>query len=144
MHRRAVWVGLPALVGAVAALALPGVTSAVSAEAAMLAVGALALFAGHTWGLIVVVSSHVPLVGRLWPVLADVHGAPNGPWAGSLGPAVVAVVIVTALPTLILAATLLPRMVEQLTPEQSPRARSLLVAATALVLGASLVLPAAV
>src|SRR4051812_39447629 len=64
------WAAVPALLGAIAALALPGTTSPASAEAAMLAVGAIALLAGHTWGLLVALSSHVPLVGRVWPALA--------------------------------------------------------------------------
>jgi hypothetical protein len=134
--RIGLWVGLPALTGAVAALALPGTTSAATAEAAMLAVGALALLAGHTWGILVVVTSHVPLVGRVWPALA---GAPDTASAGA-----VAIVLVTALPTILLAWQLLPRVIEQVLPGRSARARGLVTAAMAAGLFASLVLPAAV
>jgi hypothetical protein len=142
MRTWAAWAGVPALAGAVAALALPGTTSAASAEAAMLAVGALALLAGHTWGLLVVVSSHVPLVGRLWPALAQVHGSAGHPGDSSSAGAV-AVVLVTALPAVILGTLLLPRMVRHVFPDGSPRAHSLCVTGMALLLGASLVLPAA-
>jgi hypothetical protein len=132
-------VGVPALVGSIAALALPGTTSAASAEAAMLAVGALALLAGHTWGLLVVVSSHVPLVGRLWPALAHGHADLHG-----TGPAsALAVVLVTALPALMLAGLLLPHVVETALPQGSPRTRGLVTAGLALALAASLILPAA-
>src|SRR5687768_8505984 len=64
------WVSLPALAGATAAVMVPGVSSTATAGATLLAVGGLALLAGHTWGLLVVVPSDLVLVGRLWPVLA--------------------------------------------------------------------------
>src|SRR5262245_59911779 len=101
------WVVIPALLAAVAALAIPGATNTATAEGTMLAVGALALQAGHTWGLIVVVSSHMSLVGRVWPTLALVTPEHQ---PGTLGTSAIAVILVTALPTLILAGLLLPRV----------------------------------
>src|SRR5688572_15076757 len=107
------WVALPALGGAIAALMVPGASNTATAGATMLAVGALALLAGHTWGLIVVVSSHITLVGRLWPALALV-GPGHSLEGGMLGAATISVVLVTALPAIGLSAILLPRMVGHL------------------------------
>ncbi len=133
------WAAVPALMGATAALVLPGGTSAASAEAAMLAVGALALLAGHTWGLLVALSSHVPLVGHVWPSLAMGPGS-----EGSVELGAVAIVLVTAVPVMVLSALLFPRLVAHLVPGASPRKHALATAGIALVLGASLVLPAIV
>jgi hypothetical protein len=132
----ATWVGVPALAGAVAALAIPGTTSAMSAEAALLAVGALALLAGHTWGLLVALSSHVPLVGRVWPSLGSASEA------GSMTTGAVAVVLVTAIPVIVLATLLFPRLIAALAPRASQRTQGLLTAGLAFVLAVSLVLPA--
>lgn len=135
------WAGLPALAGAVAALMVPGASQAATAEATTLAVGALALFAGHSWGLLVIVASHIPLVGRVWPVLVR-HG-PGGPApGGDVGAAAIAVVIVTALPAIVFAALLLPRAVAELFAHKSPGTRAIYVSGAALLLAASLVLPA--
>jgi hypothetical protein len=137
--RGATWVGVPALAGAVAALAIPGTTSAMSAEAALLAVGALALLAGHTWGLLVALSSHVPLVGRVWPSL----GAAAEP-GREMATGAVAVVLVTAIPVIILSTLLFPRLIAHLAPRASARTQGLLSASLAVGLAVSLVLPALV
>ena len=134
------WVSLPALAGATAALMVPGVSSTATAGATLLAVGALALLAGHTWGLLVVVPSHLVLVGRLWPVLA-LYG-PGQPEGGAMGTVAVAVVLVTALPALGLSAVLLPRIVGHLLVDRSPRMQSFVVAGAAALLAAAMVLPA--
>jgi hypothetical protein len=135
------WVALPALGGAAAALLVPGASATANAGATMLAVGALALLAGHTWGLLVVVPSHLTLVGRLWPALA-LSGPGHAAAGGDLGTGAIAVVLATALPALILSAVLLPRLVGHLLSDRSPRTRALTVAAAAVLLAASLVLPA--
>jgi hypothetical protein len=134
------WVALPALGGAAAALIVPGVSSTATAGATLLAVGALALLAGHTWGLLVVVPSHLVLVGRLWPVLA-LYG-PGQPEGGSIGTGAVAVVLVTALPALALSAVLLPRIVGHLMGNRSAREQGWVVAGAAALLAAAMVLPA--
>ena len=59
------WVSVSALLGAGAALALPGPTGPATAIASVLIIGALALLAGHTWGLLVVTSANVLLIGHL-------------------------------------------------------------------------------
>jgi hypothetical protein len=59
-------IGVLGLVAALATLPLPtiGVTPEI---ASVLAVSAVALLAGHRWGLAVVVLADVALVGALWP-----------------------------------------------------------------------------
>lgn len=136
-----IWAVVPAFAAAIAALAIPGTTNTATAEATMLAVGALALLAGHTWGLIVVVSSHLSLVGRLWPAIA-LYAPGQVPPGGTLGIGAIAVVLVTALPTIALAALLLPRATQHLLADTTPRTRSLWVAGGMVFLIASLVLPA--
>jgi hypothetical protein len=108
-----------------------------SAEAALLAVGALALLAGHTWGLLVALSSHVPLVGRVWPSLGSLGGADHEVAAGA-----VAVVLVTAVPVIVLSSLLFPRLIHHIAPRASERTQGLLTAGLAVTLAASLVLPA--
>ena len=137
-RRGSTWICLPALAGAVAALLVPGATSTTAAGATLLAVGAIALLAGHAWGLLVSIPSHVTLVGRVWPALtvSSVDGSPATA-------AAVAVVLVTALPALALTAVVLPQIAGHLVGEDaSPRARTLVVAASAVALAAALVLPA--
>jgi hypothetical protein len=138
------WAAVPALLGAIAALALPGTTSPATAEAAMLAVGALALLAGHTWGLLVALSSHVPLVGRVWPALANLHAHAHYPAASNstVAAGAVAIVMVTAVPVVILSMMLFPRLLAHVVPGASPKVQSWATITVAVVLGASLVLPA--
>jgi hypothetical protein len=139
------WAAVPALLGAIAALALPGTTSPATAEAAMLAVGALALLAGHTWGLLVALSSHVPLVGRIWPALThlNVHATSGASGSEStVATGAVAVVLVTAVPVVMLSMLLFPRLVAHIMPGASPRLHAWATAGVAIALGASLVLPA--
>jgi hypothetical protein len=133
-------IALPALVGACAAMVTPGAGGTTGAGATCLAVGALALLAGHTWGLLVLVPAHVVLVGRLWPAVAlPAAGAAE---AGST--AAIAVVLVTALPTLALSAVALPAIIAHILPDRTARGRSFLVAAGALALAAALIVPAVV
>jgi hypothetical protein len=138
------WAAVPALLGAIAALALPGTTSPASAEAAMLAVGALALLAGHTWGLLVALSSHVPLVGRVWPALTHLQMPGSAGSDGAVTAGAVAVVLVTAVPVVILSMVLFPKLVAHVVPGASPRTHAVATAIVAIALGASLVLPAVV
>ncbi|MBI4509682.1 MAG: hypothetical protein HY698_08585 [Deltaproteobacteria bacterium] len=145
-HRRAAllgpsWVAIPALGGALCALVVPGASTTATAGATVLAVGALALLAGHTWGLLVVVPSHLTLVGRLWPMLA-LSSPSQSPPGGDLEAFAISMVLVTALPGLVLAATLLPRITALVLVDRSPRVQSLVVAATAMLLAAALILPA--
>jgi hypothetical protein len=115
---------------------MPGPAGTTAAAAALLAVGALAVLAGHTWGLLVSVPSHVTLVGRVWPTLGDATTA-STPQVGAT-----AIVLVTALPAMALIAFVLPQMARHLFPDRAPRTRALIVAASAMMLAAALVVPA--
>lgn len=65
--RRERWLGLTGLAAALAALPLP--TNAHSPElAATLAIGSIALLAGHRWGLAVMVVAEIFLIGAVWPL----------------------------------------------------------------------------
>lgn len=65
------------LAGALIALAMPTAILQSAEIPVVLAVGALALLAGHAWGLLVVALADALLIGALWPVLAfpEAHGA---------------------------------------------------------------------
>jgi hypothetical protein len=129
-----VWIALSALCGALVTLAVPSASGTSAAGASVLAVGALALLAGHTWGLLVSVPSHVTLVGQLWPTFLPTHAGPP--------PVAAAVVLVTALPALALTAIVLPQIANHLLHDRPQRMRHAFVAASALALAASLVAPA--
>src|SRR5262245_6981242 len=130
-------IALPALLASIATLVVPGAgTGSTAAGAVCLAVGALALLAGHTWGLLVLVPAHVVIAGRLWPQIA-IAGTGD-----ALPVAALAVVLVTMIPTVTLSAMAMPGIVAALFPEQSPRRRAVLVAAGALCLAAALIVPA--
>jgi hypothetical protein len=65
--RRERWLGLTGLIAALAALPLP--TTGHSPElAATLAIGSIALLAGHRWGLAVMVLAEILLIGAVWPL----------------------------------------------------------------------------
>lgn len=130
------WVWLSGIVGAGAALSLPGTSGTSAAAASLLAVGALALLAGHAWGLLVAIPAHITLVGRLWPEL--VHTMDHGAWSATA----IAVVVITALPALALATGVLPALASHLLPDRTGRTRAVFVAGTATALAAALVLPA--
>jgi len=116
---------------------VPGAANGSSAAGAvLLAVGALALLAGHMWGLLVLVPAHVALAGRLWPQVALAGAGDAMPIAA------LAVVLVTMVPTVALSAVAMPGIVATLLPERSPRVRSLVVACGALCLAAALIVPA--
>ncbi len=60
------WIGCFGLIAALAVLPLPTVSDTPEI-ASILAVGAIALLAGHRWGLAVVVLADIALIGALWP-----------------------------------------------------------------------------
>ena len=136
------WMAVPALGGASAALIVPTLSSTTSAGATCLAVGALALLAGHAWGLFVVVPSHLTLFARLWPALTTTHGPEHLSHQGGLDAGAIAVVLVTALPALVLAGILLPQIIRHLFGHAPPRRQSFYVAAAAMLMLGALVLPA--
>ncbi|WP_428261314.1 hypothetical protein [Haliangium sp.] len=124
-----------ALLGALAAIALP--TEAKTAEiASILAIGALALLAGHDWGVPVVVLADVALLERLWPLV--VYEWPPAPEVQLVTYAALA----SALPGLGLLRATLPGTVELICGRAcSPRLRTTAVAAGSLLSVAWLLVP---
>jgi hypothetical protein len=134
IHRSPVWSALLALVAACFILVVPGKTSAENAEAALLAVGAISLLAGHRWGLLVMLAAHTALAARLVPVMFD----PQLP--GETG-AAIGLVLASLVPTVAWSAALLPRLVHDLWPEGSARARTAGMVLTVALITASAIAP---
>jgi hypothetical protein len=138
-RRRGPWaICVTAVAGAGATMLLPAMTGTAAAGAALLAVGAIALLAGHAWGLMVSIPAHLTLVGRIWP-----HLPLGDAKIDAVHAAATAMVIVTALPALALAAVVLPQIARHLLPRGTARTRSLVVAGAAMALAAAMILPAA-
>lgn len=126
---------LSGLASALAAITLP-ITAQTAEIASVLAIGSLALLAGHGWGLPVVTVVEVLLLGRLCPlILYDWPPAPAvqiATYAALLG----------ALPGIALLRHGLPRTVDLiLGPQAAPRARAAGVALGAALSGLGLLLP---
>jgi hypothetical protein len=128
-------VAISGLASALAAITLPA-TAQTAEIASILAMGALALLAGHDWGLPVVTLAEVVLLGRLCPVI--VYDWPPTPavqvatYTALLG----------ALPGLVLLRRGLPHAVELLLgPRCAPRARTAGVALGAALSGLGLIAP---
>jgi hypothetical protein len=96
---------IPALLAAGAALSLPGPTGQVTGIASILAVGAIALLAGHRWGLFIAAAAAVGLLGKVWPIVA-------APGTSAWGLVAAWAAIVTAVPGVVLFFSSLPRIVE--------------------------------
>lgn len=129
------WVPVSALLGAGAALALPGPTGPATAIAAVLVIGALALLAGHTWGLLVVATANVFLIGHVWPVLVF-----SG--ASTFGHVAAATALVSALPGLTRLGVAMPALVDVVLDRPSERVRAAGVATCHVGAALALVLPA--
>jgi hypothetical protein len=128
-------VAVAGLASAIAAIALPA-SAQTSEIAAILTVGALALLAGHGWGLPVVTVVEVILLGRLWPLV--VYDWPPTPEVQ----VVVYTALVGALPGLLLLRRTLPRAVDLLLgTECPPRLHAAAVALAAALSGLALLLP---
>jgi hypothetical protein len=118
-----------------AALTLPGPAGSAATIASVLAVGALALLAGHAWGLLIVAIAEVLLLGEVWPMV--VFGD------GELPPRVVAAVALgSALPGVVLLGRTLPALVDILLEDPPGHIRHMGVATGAVLAGLALVLPA--
>ncbi len=125
------------LAGALAALAQPGGSADTAEIASVLAIGALALFAGHAWGMLVVVFADVVLLGQVWPMA--VYQDPP-----SLAAQVAAYTAVAgALPGLLLFARIVPGTVDfVLGPRSSRLLRTSAIALATAASGAWLLTPA--
>ncbi|MCA9678619.1 MAG: hypothetical protein H6709_14030 [Kofleriaceae bacterium] len=110
-------IGMLGLVAALAVLPLPTVAGTPEA-ASVLAVGAIALLAGHRWGLALVVLADVVLVGALWP-RAFLHDPPST--SAQLG---VALGLAGALPGVVALRRTTPAVVELLLGERGGRHRA--------------------
>jgi hypothetical protein len=98
-----------ALLSAAAAMAMPGPAGALTGFSSVLVVGALALLAGHAWGILVIACSELLIVGKAWPIAASAlgghHSALADHWAAPI-------TLLTALPGLALFVATLPYTVE--------------------------------
>ena len=91
---------------AIAAMTIPGPATEVTGIATILALGSLALLAGHNWGAVVLSAGALVLVGKLWPLVFLAAGSPD----------IAAVVtLALAIPGLALFAMTLPNTVEAVT-----------------------------
>lgn len=99
------WMAIPALLAAGAALSLPGPTGQEAGIASILAVGAIALLAGHRWGLFIAAVAAVGLLGKVWPIVA-------APGTSAWGLVAAWAAIATAVPGVVLFFAALPRIVE--------------------------------
>lgn len=100
---------LLALVSAGAAMALPGPAGDITGFSTVLLVGALALLAGHHWGVLVVAAAEVLILGKAWPIVMDAFTSDTH---SSLAVAAALTTTLSALPGLVLFAVTLPFTVE--------------------------------
>ncbi len=99
-----------ALISASSAMALPGQASQLTGFSSVLLVGALALLAGHAWGVLVIAVAEVLILGKAWPIVSSM--ITSGDSASGHTAAAAIVTTVAALPGLVLVAATLPFMVE--------------------------------
>jgi hypothetical protein len=123
------WLGLLA---ALAAMTLPTSAGYTPEIASVLAVGSIAVLAGHAWGLLIVALADVLLIGKVWPVALLAAGDPQ--WAGIAA-------LVGALPGLLVLSRTLPRTVEVVLGRADSPWRSLGIASSTLGVGISLLTP---
>jgi hypothetical protein len=116
MRQKRLWSGFLALASSLAALLMPVGAGTVSAEAALLAIGALSALAGHRWGSLVILAAHVPLVGRCITLV----GMP----LDVVSITAIALVIITLVPTVLWSMALVPQLMHEVRPNASVRWRS--------------------
>jgi hypothetical protein len=134
MRQKRLWSGFLALASSLAALLMPVGAGTVSAEAALLAIGALSALAGHRWGSLVILAAHVPLVGRCITLV----GMP----LDVVSITAIALVIITLVPTVLWSMALVPQLMHEVWPNASVRWRSAGVTCIVLLLSMALVAPA--
>jgi len=114
----------------------PGPTGQATEIATVLVVGALAILAGHGWGLLVVVIADAMLMGRVWPIIAF----PDSQTSLAVGSATLA--LLCAVPGLVLLRRVLPRAVALLLGPRPRHWHEAAVASAAILLAIWVVLPA--
>ena len=132
----ALWVAGNGLLGAIAVMLLPGAMGQSPEIAAVLAVGAIAMLAGHKWALLVVALADAMLVGRVWPIIAF----PDHQSSLAVGIAMVA--LLAAVPGLVQLGRTMPRTVDIIIGTRSPRVHSASVLCSSVLLAAWVVAPA--
>jgi hypothetical protein len=95
-------VAVLAFAGAILTMAIPGPATEITGVATILALGSLALLAGHTWGAVVIAAADVVLAAKLWPLVL-LTSPPSITASIALG---------LTLPGLVLFAVTLPNIVE--------------------------------
>jgi hypothetical protein len=63
---------LLAILCAGSAMALPGPSGDITGFSSVLVVGAIALLAGHAWGILVIAAAELLIVGKAWPIVTDI------------------------------------------------------------------------
>ncbi len=101
---------LLALLSAASAMVLPGPAGQLTGFSSVLLVGALALLAGHAWGVLVIACAQVLILGKAWPIVSEII-TNSGSFSG-LGSAAALATTIAALPGLVLFVATLPFMVE--------------------------------
>lgn len=101
---------LLALTSAASAMILPGPAGQLTGFSSVLLVGALALLAGHAWGVLVIACAEVLILGKSWPIVSDLITSSQP--ISELGAIAAVVTTMSALPGLVLFAATLPFMVE--------------------------------
>jgi hypothetical protein len=132
----AIWVAGTGLLGAILVMLLPGTLGQSSEIAAVLAVGALAMLAGHKWALLIVALADAMLVGRVWPVIAFPEHQ------SSVAVAIAMFALLAAVPGLVQLGRTMPRTVDVIIGTRSPRVHSAGVLCSSLLLAAWVVAPA--
>ncbi len=111
---------LLAFLSAGSAMAIPGPAGDITGFSSVLIVGALALLAGHHWGILVIAASEVLVLGKAWPIVIDAITS-----SGDSHVALAAGLTSTlcALPGLLLFAVTLPFTVEVVIGEKGSAAQ---------------------
>lgn len=111
---------LLAILCAGSAMALPGPAGDITGFSSVLVVGAIALLAGHAWGILVIAAAELLVVGKAWPIVTDLITTGD---LNSLAGATAVLTTVAALPGLALFVVTLPFMVEVIVGEKDSRAQ---------------------
>ena len=111
---------LLALLSAGSAMALPGPAVDITGFSSVLLVGAIALLAGHAWGVLVIALAEVLILGKSWPIVSEL--ITSGDMA-SFGAVAALTTMLSALPGLILFAVTLPFMVEVILGKKDSQAQ---------------------
>jgi hypothetical protein len=111
---------LLAILCAGSAMALPGPSGDITGFSSVLVVGAIALLAGHAWGILVIAAAELLIVGKAWPIVTDIITSGD---LNSLAGGTALVTTLAALPGLALFVVTLPFMVEVIIGEKDSKAQ---------------------